>query len=103
MSGKTPWWALVAGAFMFMLLASSLLQAVRDLFTYAVILVLIVAIARLVYVIRHERAVAERRAARARLERRGPRRQGAMLLGGLDAATYPSAREPRRREWRTQS
>ncbi|MEV6280309.1 hypothetical protein [Nocardia sp. NPDC051832] len=103
MSGKTPWWAIVAGLFMFVLLASSLLQAVRDLFTYAVVLLLLVAVARLVYVIRHERAVAEKKQARARLERRqqrGPRRQGAMLLGAME---FPAPRESRRRDWRTQS
>ncbi|MFC9898328.1 hypothetical protein ACFVMC_31950 [Nocardia sp. NPDC127579] len=99
MTGKTPWWALVAGAFMFMLLASSLLQAVRDLFTYAVIGVLIVAIARLVYVIRHERAVAEKRHARERAQRRGPRRQGAMALSGLDAG--PASGQPRYSDRRT--
>ncbi|WP_194818426.1 hypothetical protein [Nocardia sp. XZ_19_385] len=100
MSGKTPWWAIVAGMFMFVLLASSLLQAVRDLFTYAVLVLLLVAVARLVYVIRHEHAVAEKKLARERMERRnqrGPRRQGAMLLGGMD---FPTPRE-RRREWRT--
>ncbi|MEU8901444.1 hypothetical protein [Nocardia sp. NPDC048505] len=110
MSGKTPWWAVVAGVFMFLLLAGSLIQAVRDVFTYAVLILLVVAAARLVYVIRHERAVAERREARERLARRGPRRQGAMLLGSTgtgryradERAAFSAAREARRREWRTQ-
>ncbi|GAB2681788.1 hypothetical protein [Nocardia goodfellowii] len=100
MSGKTPWWAIVAGVFMFMLLASSLLQAVRDVFTYAVVILLLAAGARLVYVIRHERAVAERKLARERRQRRGPRRQGAMLLNGMD---FPTPGEARCREWRTQN